>query len=382
MRPCRIRGQPASSCCETRKALRSSRAAAQPRAETLAPTPRARSRRADFLRASGALPAELHPGCRKPDKGRRVLTTTRQHVGSRRTDRAGGPVPSAAPIGSEVFEIERRNHYRTRVYAFGCVSGLLDTANPADTLEKSKNGFNFARFDVFSRSSSQLVAQGDGGGRKQLTIFPSFQSDVAESPCSAALERRRRHATGLAGPLARHRSSSPAPGSGDGRLATAIDCGAGRDAASRGARRGLSLRSRSRISEGVVETKSELGGLRPRRDRRSSARHPVWRATVEARARRAQRAQRESWTPRGMARSSTQRGMERRRGAGGLLGLPAPRVSLGAGARTLRTGDFAAQPLQLSIRRGRENRRRRESRESWEKRRGSAAAGRSGRDSG
>ncbi len=379
MRPCRIRGQPASSCCETRKVLRSSRAAAQPRTETLAPTPRARSRRADFIRGSGALPAELHPGCRKPDKGRRVLTTTRQHVGSRRTDRAGGPVPSAAPIGSEVFEIERRNHYRTRVYAFGCVSGLLDTANPADTLEKSKNGFNFARFDVFSRSSSQLVAQGDGGGRKQLTIFPSFQSDVAESPCSAALERRRGHATGLSDPVARHRSSNPAPGSGDGRLATAIDCRANRDAASLGGRRGLSLRSRSRISEGVVETKSELGGLRPGRDRRSSARYPVRRPTVEARARRAQR---ESWTPRGMARSSTKRGVERRRGAGGLLGLPAPRVTLGAGARTMRTGDFAAQPLQLSIRRGREIRGRRESRESREKRRGSAAAGRSGRDSG
>jgi hypothetical protein len=55
----------------------------------------------------------------------------------------------SAPIGAQVFAIERRNHSKTRVYGLGCVLRPVDTTTPVDKMKKAKKGFKFERFDVF-----------------------------------------------------------------------------------------------------------------------------------------------------------------------------------------------------------------------------------------
>ena len=73
----------------------------------------------------------------------------------------------AAPIGAEMFEIVRRNHSRTGVYAARCISVLLDTSSRADTLAKVKNGFKFGRFDVFFHiSNMSCIDKGSRGSRE------------------------------------------------------------------------------------------------------------------------------------------------------------------------------------------------------------------------
>jgi hypothetical protein len=54
-----------------------------------------------------------------------------------------------APIGAEVFEIERQSHSRTGVYENPCALRLVDTTSPADKLDRSENGFKIERFDFF-----------------------------------------------------------------------------------------------------------------------------------------------------------------------------------------------------------------------------------------
>ena len=60
------------------------------------------------------------------------------------------PVSSySAPIGAQVFAIERRNHSKTGVYEDLCVRVPVDTTIAADKIKKSEKGFKFERFDVF-----------------------------------------------------------------------------------------------------------------------------------------------------------------------------------------------------------------------------------------
>lgn len=54
-----------------------------------------------------------------------------------------------APIGAEMFETERRNHYRTGVYAALCDFLPVDRVGRADKLEKAENSLENERFDVF-----------------------------------------------------------------------------------------------------------------------------------------------------------------------------------------------------------------------------------------
>jgi hypothetical protein len=55
----------------------------------------------------------------------------------------------SAPIGAQVFAIERRNHSKTTVYGLDCVLRPVDTTTPVDKLKKAKKGLKFERFDVF-----------------------------------------------------------------------------------------------------------------------------------------------------------------------------------------------------------------------------------------
>ena len=60
------------------------------------------------------------------------------------------PVSSyAAPIGAQVFAIERRNHSKTGVYEDLCVRVPVDTTIAVDKMKKAEKGFKFERFDVF-----------------------------------------------------------------------------------------------------------------------------------------------------------------------------------------------------------------------------------------
>ena len=54
-----------------------------------------------------------------------------------------------APIGAQVFAIERRNHSKTGVYEDLCVRVPVDTTIAVDKIKKAEKGFKFERFDVF-----------------------------------------------------------------------------------------------------------------------------------------------------------------------------------------------------------------------------------------
>jgi hypothetical protein len=68
---------------------------------------------------------------------------------------------NSAPIGAQVFTIERRNHSKTRVYEDLCTRVPVDTTIATDKLKKAEKGFKFARFDVsFQPIGSLLYRQG------------------------------------------------------------------------------------------------------------------------------------------------------------------------------------------------------------------------------
>ncbi len=56
---------------------------------------------------------------------------------------------TGAPIGAQVFGIERRNHSKTGVYAIPCMRVLVDTPPSADKLKRAKKGFKFERFEGY-----------------------------------------------------------------------------------------------------------------------------------------------------------------------------------------------------------------------------------------
>lgn len=68
---------------------------------------------------------------------------------------------NSAPIGAQVFAIERRNHSKTGVYEDLCMRVPVDTTFAIDKLKKAEKGFKFARFDVsFQPIGSLLYRQG------------------------------------------------------------------------------------------------------------------------------------------------------------------------------------------------------------------------------
>jgi hypothetical protein len=68
---------------------------------------------------------------------------------------------NSAPIGAQVFAIERRNHSKTGVYEDLCTRVPVDTTIATDKLKKAEKGFKFARFDVsFQPIGSLLYRQG------------------------------------------------------------------------------------------------------------------------------------------------------------------------------------------------------------------------------
>ena len=81
--------------------------------------------------------------------------------------------PGTAPIGATMFEMERLNHSRTRVYGNPCTRLPVDTSDPADKLKKSQNGFKFERFDVLLHFEGMLPAQPvrDGEPERSPTGF-------------------------------------------------------------------------------------------------------------------------------------------------------------------------------------------------------------------
>jgi len=58
---------------------------------------------------------------------------------------------NSAPIGAQVFAIERRNHSKTGVYENLCVRVPVDTTIAVDKMKKAEKGFKFERFDVFTQ---------------------------------------------------------------------------------------------------------------------------------------------------------------------------------------------------------------------------------------
>ena len=56
---------------------------------------------------------------------------------------------AGAPIGAQVFGIERRNHSKTGVYAIPCMRVSVDTPHSADKLKRAKKDFKFERFEGF-----------------------------------------------------------------------------------------------------------------------------------------------------------------------------------------------------------------------------------------
>ena len=135
----------------------------------------------------------LHANCRKPPQSARVLTPRGSTASSVRIDwKPGAAARAAAPIGAEVFEIERRNHCRTGVYGSRCISRLLDTSRRADKLREAKNGFKTERFDVFPEfldTPSERTDREGGGDVLPVVLASTRETRVFERRCPARPER-------------------------------------------------------------------------------------------------------------------------------------------------------------------------------------------------
>ena len=68
---------------------------------------------------------------------------------------------NSAPIGAQVFAIERRNHSKTGVYEDLCMRVPVDTTIATDKLKKAEKGFKFARFDVSFQPIGSLLYRQD-----------------------------------------------------------------------------------------------------------------------------------------------------------------------------------------------------------------------------
>jgi hypothetical protein len=106
----------------------------------------------------------------------------------------------SAPIGAQVFTIERRNHSKTGVYEDLCMRVSVDTTCAVDKLKKAKKGFKFERFDVFFQLIRSPWAQpgskgriGRGAARMGGLPFDSASSD-------RSLQSRQRTVQNASGP--------------------------------------------------------------------------------------------------------------------------------------------------------------------------------------
>jgi len=106
----------------------------------------------------------------------------------------------SAPIGAQVFTIERRNHSKTGVYRDLCMRVSVDTTCAVDKLKKEKKGFKFERFDVFSQLVRSPWGQlgskgriGRGAARMGGLPFDSGSSD-------RSLQSRQRTVQNASGP--------------------------------------------------------------------------------------------------------------------------------------------------------------------------------------
>jgi hypothetical protein len=92
----------------------------------------------------------LHIEFSKPGDSIWVLTSVEPEIDARSAISPVEPVSSNyAPIGAQVFAIERRNHSKTGVYEDFCVRVPVDTTIAVDKIKKAEKGFKFERFDVF-----------------------------------------------------------------------------------------------------------------------------------------------------------------------------------------------------------------------------------------
>jgi len=86
---------------------------------------------------------------------------------------------NSAPIGAQVFAIERRNHSKTGVYENFCVRVPVDTTIAVDKMKKAEKGFKFERFDVFT----QLIgsSRGPQGSIDRKDREDRIEREAAES---------------------------------------------------------------------------------------------------------------------------------------------------------------------------------------------------------
>ncbi len=117
---------------------------------------RRRSRLAQFRRSRpkiGASRGQLPPVLASLRSATGTSLVGTHAYGRPRAARSGlggviGSAPEAARIGAEMFETERRNHSRTRVYGEECTRFPVDRSGLADRLLKVKKSLKFRRFDV------------------------------------------------------------------------------------------------------------------------------------------------------------------------------------------------------------------------------------------
>ena len=116
----------------------------------------------------------------------------------------GSPGKSAgvnsAPIGAQVFTIERRNHSKTGVYEDLCMRVSVDTTSPVDKLKKAKKGFKFERFDVSIQLIRSSWGQRGSKGRigREAARMGGLPFDSASSDRS--LQSRQRTVQNASGP--------------------------------------------------------------------------------------------------------------------------------------------------------------------------------------
>ncbi len=106
----------------------------------------------------------------------------------------------SAPIGAQMFAIERRNHSKTGVYENLCIGVSVDTTSAVDKLKKAKKGFKFERFDVFSQLIDSSSGQQGPEGRTErgATRMGGLSFDSA-SP-NRSLQARRKTLQIASGP--------------------------------------------------------------------------------------------------------------------------------------------------------------------------------------
>lgn len=115
---------------------------------------------------------------------------------SHRSKRSSGA--TTAPIGPEVFPMERRSRYETRVYADLCPFCSVDTLPSTDTLQKDKKDLKTNGFGGFSPGS--MGRRESGWGRGQGSCCPASRTFELCERGGTPRERRRdaaRHAGAL-----------------------------------------------------------------------------------------------------------------------------------------------------------------------------------------